>query len=577
MKLDMDIYKHILETLCQDELDVHKLFESLMVSCDILFKLVETKHGISTGLELPTENLEKIAFFYESKFNEMELNIGMEKYGYLTSYADDKYDKISKEDLAYEIAKKIVREKKNLSFDDTNESDRVQEELDGVKSDLRRISENHLRDFFGYEYNPKDNDERKYEILRLIKILYDCKEMLINRFEDRKIYLEKLKMSSSVKYEVTLSSPYKEAILFIKERVVLRDKFSDYRLPFLMIMELERLVNVIRHRVRTFSKDSLYSVTDYLKSSKLDITKERYAMKIVYESLIDRLKNNKSKQLKKLDNVRAIQSYAYLNFLFMDVRAEFTYNDLIMEKIEMSDKTCSTFVNFVKKESKKLRISDRSYVKKFIEENSEVLLRIIYDDDIFKDGSFQKYKKSLERHLDNFISMYEMAKREILSRIIKRKIYPKSKGEKEDERKFSRENCFILGIYLCEKLAREHISIPLCEGYRSGVKYRGLQISKFLNEIDKRIGKYNEKCNIDEVEYYFGCNWLMDKLVALIEYETSDIRRLKGIVQYEIFECYKTSLPLLSKEDEYFDQNAFINDIFDVTTRKKLLKKIEEF
>ena len=69
----------------------------------------------------------------------------------------------------------------------------------------------------------------------------------------------------------------------------------------------------------------------------------------------------------------------------------------------------------------------------------------------------------------------------------------------------------------------------------------------------------------------------MDKLVALIEYETSDIRKLKRSVQYEIFECYKTSLPLLSKENEHFDQNAFINDIFDVTTRTKLLKKIEEF
>ena len=575
--IKLDIGEHISETLWQEQLDVHKLFESLMVSCDILFKLVEAKHGISTGLELSTEILEEIASFYELEFNELKLNVGMEKYGYLTSYANYKSKKISKEDLAYEIAKKIVREKKNLSSDDINESDLIQEELNSVKSDLRRISENHLKDFFGYEYNPKDSNERKYEILRLIKILYDCKEMLINRFEDRKVYLEKLKMSSSVKYEVTLSSPYKEAILFIKERVVLRDKSSDYRLPFLMIMELERLVNVIRHRIRTYPKDSLYSVTDYLKSSKLDITKERYAMKIVYESLIDRLKNNKSKQVEKLDNLKAIQSYAYLNFLFMDVRIEFTYDDLIMKRIEMSDEACSTFVNFAKKESKRLRTSDRSYVKNFIEKNSDVLLRIIYDEDIFKDGSFQKYKKSLERHVDNFISMYEMAKREILSRIVKRKIQPKSNGEKEDERKFSRENCFILGIYLCEKLARKHISIPLCEGYRNGVKYRRLQISKFLNEIDKKCSKYNEKCNIDEVEYYFGCSWLMDKLVALMEYETSDIRRLKGIVQHEIFECYKTNLPLLSKEDEHFDQNAFINDIFDVTTRKKLLKKIEEF
>ena len=40
--------------------------------------------------------------------------------------------------------------------------------------------------------------------------------------------------------------------------------------------------------------------------------------------------------------------------------------------------------------------------------------------------------------------MYKMAKREILSRIVKRKIQPKSNGEKEDEKNF---NCPKLFFY----------------------------------------------------------------------------------------------------------------------------------
>lgn len=228
-----DVYDEVSEELAFKKFNAPDLFCHCVGTCHKIFELSEFRYG-KAARNIPPYLLEYIATLYSEKFRQCsgDENPEKERYAYSTSCVNFPDNKFSIADLSAMIM-----------GENTKPIDR-----DSKRIELWKLNRNYLRKFFGIEYDDKSfSESEKYETLRLLKILYDC----INECQVDLAYLLRM---SALKQNWKIPNSYSKAFEFIKERVIVRNLDSGYRVDFRTIIDLEKYNNSVRSFINFSAK-----------------------------------------------------------------------------------------------------------------------------------------------------------------------------------------------------------------------------------------------------------------------------------------------------------------------------------
>ena len=302
-----DIYDDVETDLTLKNFNQLDLFRHCIETCHKIFELSEFRYGKATK-NIPTDFLDEIATLYLEVtcwWSEDEMPTG-ERYGYFTSCAYYPDEKFSIADLSAMIMGK-----------NTKLIDR-----DSKRIELWKLNQNYLQKFFGIKYNDKSESQaEKYETLRLLKILHDC-------IRECNVDLGYLLRMSFLKQNSLIPNSYSKALNFIKERILVRNINSNYRVDFRTIIDLERYNNSVRSFIKSFSEGIVDYILKQLKQPTCRV--KRFVCESIYRSVISNLREVKFSTVSKADGVKTIQCYAYEHFLMTDIIDE-EYGELYSE------------------------------------------------------------------------------------------------------------------------------------------------------------------------------------------------------------------------------------------------------
>lgn len=302
-----DVYNDLSKKLALKEFNKLDLFRYCIETCHKVFEISEFRYG-KAARNIPPYLLEYIATLYSEKFCQCsgDENKKKERYAYPTSCLNFPEDKFSIADLSAMIM-----------GENTKPIDR-----DSKRIELWKLNRNYLRKFFGIEYDDKSfSESEKYETLRLLKILHDC----LDKYQIDLAYLLRM---SVLKQNWQIPNSYSKTFEFIKERVIVRNLDSGYRVDFRTIMDLEKYNNSVRSFINFFSEGIINHILEQLDSPCCRV--KRFICEKIYQSIIADLSEMKPSSNEKLKCSEAIQCYAYEHFLMMDIADE-NYSEFYSE------------------------------------------------------------------------------------------------------------------------------------------------------------------------------------------------------------------------------------------------------
>lgn len=489
VKADMDLKKF----------DYTTLFMHCMQTCNRIFSVAEYRPGKDAN-NIPEDLIEDIGLLYDEKYCEIHNeDVSNEKYEYYTSYNNvSDSDKISMYDLAgcYTYA---------------NESNK-----DSVEYNIKYIYMNFLPKYFGYEYDDKLSREIKYELIRLTKILYDCK----NEFDkDLGILLR----SSRIQFNPKINSMYKDCIDYIKTRIIIRKCSPDYQVSFEMIMKIERFANAIKSFMRSLNEMVSKNILEYVsnKNSK----KNRYITEKVCRVVIDNLADKEVSNGIKYNKPETIQLYAYAHFILKEATTVYCdeedsvdigFDNDVYDRI---DDFCNTS-----------EIKNVDDVESFVREYRNDLLAILFLDDV--DNNLKRRRKeSLIRNIDSYKEMV--------------RIYSRWMNKDDKDRIELREVIILIGMY--EMLVSKHVDIPLYSGYTDG-RYKKQKIKRLLMKMENYERSNSHESILTESEFYLASLWLIERMNMLMNCKTSQMMSLINQMQKSVLEYCLKQVPLLNKQ-----------------------------
>ncbi|MBQ3444266.1 MAG: hypothetical protein IJG33_13595, partial [Selenomonadaceae bacterium] len=118
---------------------------------------------------------------------------------------------------------------------------------------------------------------------------------------------------SALKQNWKIPNSYSKAFEFIKERVIVRNLDSGYRVDFRTIMDLEKYNNSVRSFINFFSEGIINHILEQLDSPCCRV--KRFICEKIYQSITANLSEMKPSNHEKLNCSEAIQCYAYEHFL----------------------------------------------------------------------------------------------------------------------------------------------------------------------------------------------------------------------------------------------------------------------
>lgn len=529
------------EKLCKEipaeinELSPELLFSHCMKTCQRLFEIAEG-NTVKLAHNLPDSVIDVLAAKYEKKrSNSSKLTPANEKYSYATSIKNFSVDE--------EISLKDFKERLASGSKESTEGDII-----------KKIIRDYLYPFFGYSYSEKQlTAEEKYEIIRLIKILYNCKW-------DCNIDLGYLQRMSLLQTKLDIPNPYQNAILYIKERIVTRSKESGYMLPYELIMKLERYSNALRSFINTFPERSVENILCYIPSTNCKIT--RFVRKEIYNAVIDNLHSEKA-DVTHVYGPIAIQCYAYVRFSSFSITPHIMpIGSMVGDKfkdafIELEENGYDKIERFV--EEADLPDISFSEISHFIQLYTPEIQKIVYPLAKTK-NEVRAAKVNITRHKEQYKILGE--------------IYNQKHCVNKDTPICARD--FVLIIYLCEQLVQSHVQIPLSSGYNRDNK-RTIKLNRLLNEIDSFHNGEPTPHSLSEAEYFLATHWLWEKMFMLMTYQTSEIKTLMQRMQQMLYDYWILHIPLLQDDTPKtkMNLNRFIQKILPTERRQRILNSAE--
>ena len=509
-----------------------ELFHHCLKTCNKIFSRCEFRYG-QKAKNIPEDFIEDISIMYEEKRDVCASeNMKTGKYDYATSCENFPKEKFSISDLA----KVIFR-------------DEATQNIDYARNMMWQLQNKYLKKFFGVkEIHKGANSAEVYEILRLLKILQDCKD-------ECGVDLGCLLHLSLMHQNNNLPSAYTNALNFIKERILGRYSDSNYRLDFKVMMELEKYNNSLRSFLNYFSDEIITQALKIIKKPKSTCKFTRWLCEIIYTTVIDIFKVLPAKTTSVIDDAKAIQAYAYEHFLMSDINnpdyAKF-YSKIF--QVEASDTFYEKLEQFLKNNSvTTIKITD---IENFVERYKKDLLEIIYPEAI-TDKERRRYLTRILRHKEYY---------GILGRI-----YNCGMNRPVSENLQGFETVAL--IYLYEFIADKSIDVPLYSGYTQQARRRDLKINQLIKKIQAKATGVSVSVSLTEEEYFLACYWLNEQMYTLTHYRTIEIQQLREKMKSTLLAYWTATIPFLTNQEKSVNPLEYIifvavSQIFELISKK---------
>lgn len=494
-----EIYDDVEADMKLKKFDCTTLFMHCMQTCNRIFSVAEYRPGKDAN-NIPEDLFEDIGLLYDEKYCEIHNeDLSNEKYEYYTSYNNvSDLDNISMYDLVG-------------CYAGEDDSDK-----DCVKDDIKNIYTNFLPKYFGYRYDKKASPEIRYELIRLTKILYDCKK---DCGKDLGLILR----VSKIQFKSEVNSVYKESVDYIKARILIRRHAPEYQVSFEMIMEIERFANAIKSFMQFLNEKISKNILGYVCDKNSE--KIRYIIENVCRVVIDNLADKELSNGVKYNEPETIQLYAYAHFILKEAAAvygdeedpvDIGFDNDVYDRI---DEFCNA-----------AEIKDVDDIESFVREYRDELVAILFFDDV--DSNLKRRRKeSLIRNIDSYKEMV--------------RIYSCWMNKDDKDRIGLREVIILIGMY--EMLVGKHVDIPLYSGYTDG-RYKKQKIKRLLMKMENYERSNSHESILTESEFYLASLWLFERMNMLMDCKTSQTMSLINQMQKSVLEYCLKQVPLLNKQ-----------------------------
>ena len=521
------IYDEISEELSNRKFTKTELFHHCIKTCHRIFKI---RHGEN----LSDDFWAGIAKLYEEKLEDCNsVNMPLGKYDFPTSCEQFPSGKFSISDLAKVIFK-----------------DAPIQNIDNTRNAMWQMQEKYLKKFFGLnEIRKQNNSAKSYETLRLLKILYDCKE-------ECNVDLGCLLHMSLMKQNSDMPTTYNKASDFIKERIMVRADDSNYQLDFQRIIELEKYNYSLRNFINTFSEGIISYILNVIGVSCCRVT--RRICGIIYTTMIDMLKELPVVRASIVSDAKAIQCYAYEHFLMTDINHQ-DYADFYAKifQVEASENFYTQLEKFL--ECNRICKVKITGIKEFVNQYKKELVAIIYPD-ITSAKERRKYLLRIARHKESY---------EVLGRIYNLGAYG---NISEDIEGFEAVEI----MYLYEFLFDRNIDIPLYSGYTKQERRRDLKINQLVKKMQNKETENETDVPLSEEEYFLACHWLNEQMYTLTNYRTVKLQELREETKDALLEYWLATVPLITTQrNDKINPVKYLVEIFLCQVIKMMYKNDE--
>lgn len=521
-----DLFDDVDAELSIRSFDENSLFDHFMVTLHKLFSIVRFQYG-KAARDLSKEDIAEFVTPYWTKFNALLPSHRIKeltKYDYDTYYEED-VGVLFPKNRGISIYDYILLATGKASRDEVEEWERKR---------FIAAYRDHLPNFFGIKYSKEQPDEWRYEVIRLVKILYDCSDKVISGS------FLCIQHPSLVKFNPLLHTNYTDAVKFIKSRVILRECYSSDMAGLQRIVYMEKYADALQSFLQSISYQSIDYVIQYIEGNISCATKRNICHK-VYKTITHNIKNVSLKHPPSYDHIgdpNAVPYYAYIHFVLSGIDGYLTLMESSKAYYPTVDDTFYDSVALLPCEF----IENEAALSSYIQNNLLTIIRLVYKEDCTKE-ELKKYAKYLSRHMGNYQFLYT---------------FIKELTDNEAGSLSSKDILYIVKFY--EAISQDGIGIPLSSGYTKK-KPKTLKINALLQKMSKKHHGENDDILSDE-EYVIASLWLQDRRSAFWDMRTADIQAAMCKMQHEILKVWEDCFPRLTyQKDEPPSLNEFVAQI----------------
>lgn len=523
-----------------------ELFYHCMETCRKLFDIAEFKPG-KPAVNIPDEMIDDIGALYDEKYGEIDdSSFPCGKYDYATSwdnFSDE--DSISMYDLSMIIAGKPKDKRVRKKSSDGDNS-----AIDDCYNEIKKIYRNFLPKYFGYVYNDKMNDDEKYELIRLTKILYDCKM-------ECGVDLGVLKRISLLQFRMDIPSSYQKAINFIKARIVLRRHDADCHLSFQNLIAIERYCSAVKNFIYSIPIISVNQIISRIATPTYQVY--RYVDKCVYSELMNNMNELPSIDYDVIMPAEGIQVISYFDFLTKDIESVYDNDDVDKNIVVLTDS-----IYYAEDGWRNYWIKNVTYVnniEEFVIGHVEAIVMIIYSKVVdYKDKKLmRKYVTRIKKHIPYYMKMM--------------RIYNIGMSGNENDFLTVREVALLISAF--ETINDAKFGIPLYSGYSGGRRKRQ-KIKKLLDKIERTLNKEDYNHQLEAEEFFVASYWLFNYMHMVMMCQTEETINLMNEIRRKLYEYFKKNIPLLTNEGFLLPLDKIANKLLPEKTMMNILKEAND-
>lgn len=546
-----DIYNDVFADLCgSSEID---LYQHCITVCQRLFALAEYDF-FKEPQNIPDDLLQEIATEYLEYQNNHHLvvsPIDLYREKNTVSYrANECISPITNKwkTTVYNLAKQLWEEKegtlhlKNLekakSEKDKNQVKKLREDreyrITEIKDKLEHLTK-YLPVLFGVTYNPEQTSAYRYETLRLLRILYDCRK-------EHGLDIGYLCMESPFRFQHNLHNPYKESIIQIRERIITPP--VPYQIDYNLVIHLEVYVNAVKSYLHSLSDKLITPIIEGLPNTSWKA--EAVAREMCYRLILSRLKyiSHDDANIITTDpkfDLDAFRAYAYVHFLTLGT----VDSQINLEDIKSSDNS----------ELQKLEISEMAYdiAQQYTGQSVNLTEADIYTFCMVNRKVFsQLFGKDSPCSANTFLQTMKRNKKDyfLLAR------FNNHIEGRHPPTVIEGKRLFLL-ICLYENAKRNSVNIPISWGYSKGNKMKPIKIKNALDRLyDWADNNFPETADI---EIFLISHWLAHRIYAVITYRTYRIQVIEQKMKKLLLQAWTKEISPI-----YYDHSSEKAPLFEL-------------
>ncbi|ANR70337.1 hypothetical protein AXF19_04660 [Selenomonas sp. oral taxon 126] len=509
-----DLFDDVDAELSIRSFDENSLFDHFMVTLHKLFSIVRFQYG-KAARDLSKEDIAEFVTPYWTKFNALLPSHRIKeltKYDYDTYY-EEYVGVLFPKNRGISIYDYILLATGKASRDEVEEWERKR---------FIAAYRDHLPNFFGIKYSKEQPDEWRYEVIRLVKILYDCSDKVISGS------FLCIQHPSLVKFNPLLHTNYTDAVKFIKSRVILRECYSNDMAGLQRIAHMEKYADALQSFLQSISYQSIDYIIQHLEGN-IPCKMKRSICHEVYETITCNLENTPLKYhvaYDHLDDPNAVPYHAYIHFILSGINGYLTLmqsSNGYYPTVDSSfyDKAALLPCEFIENEAG---------LPSYVHNNRSTIIELIYKEACTK-GERKKYATYLSRHMENYQFLYA---------------FSKELNANEAGSLSSMDILYIIKFY--ETISQDGPDISLNSGYTKK-KSKPLKINALLQKMCEKHFKKNDAILSDE-EYMIANLWLQDRIAAFWDMRTAAIQAEMCKIQHEILYIWENCIPRLTYLDD---------------------------